>query len=345
MPKRVVVVILNWNGWQDTIECLESVMRTDYPDFQMAVCDNGSKDASVERIMEWAEGRLGAPSSKANPLRRLFQPPVAKPIPYAVYDRTEAEQGGDQSNDARLVIIKNGDNLGFAGGNNVGLRYGLAGSDADYFWLLNNDTLVEPDALSKMVERMKARPDAGMCGATIRSYAKPDTNVVLGGAVYHKWLATQKLIGAMTPAECPIDAETVEKKMTYVAGACILVSRQFLADVGLMSEDYFLYYEELDWAIRACGKHSLAYSPESIIYHKEGAAIGSSDKPLARSRTADYYEILNRLVVTRKYFRSALPTVYIGLVLTTLNRIRRGQWDRAKMIVNIVLGTHKDYDG
>jgi GT2 family glycosyltransferase len=337
MSERVYIILLNWNGWRDTVECLESVLRLDYPSFRVIVCDNGSTDGSLDRIQTWAAGKTAVDVRADNPLRRLTNPPVKKPAPVVLYDRSQAEQGGDLDVDGNLVVVRNAENLGFAAGNNVGLRYALARGDGDYYWLLNNDTVVEPDALTMLVDRMSARPDAGICGATIKSYADPERNVVLGGAVYGKWFATQKLIGAGA-TDVPDEPDGVESMMDYVAGASMLVSREFLVEIGLMSEDYFLYYEELDWAMRARGRYALVYAPRCIVYHKEGAAIGSSGAPLARTRAADYYEIRNRLTVTRKFFRGALPTVYVGLGLAALNRIRRGQWDRARMIAGIALG-------
>lgn len=123
---KVYVIILNWNGWEDTIECLESVFRNIYPSYTVIVCDNGSHDGSLERIKLWAEGKLDVLVPSHNPLRPLSYPPVIKPIPYIEYYREDAEKGGINDGKIPLVLIQTGGNLGFAGGNNVGLRYILA---------------------------------------------------------------------------------------------------------------------------------------------------------------------------------------------------------------------------
>lgn len=336
---KVYVLILNWNGWQDTIECLESVFRLDYPSYRVIVCDNGSEDGSLQHIKAWAEGRLAVALPKDNPLRHLSFPPVPKPIPYVDYERSVAEEGGDPKDaDNLLILIQTGSNLGFAGGNNVGLRYALARDDFDYVWLLNNDTVVRPDALTHLVRRMVEKPEAGMCGATVLCYDRPELVQSLGGCIYNKWLGACKPIGLLQSSKLPIDRQLVEKRMSYVAGSSLLVKKSFLGDIGLMSEDYFLYYEELDWAVRARGRYKLAYAPESIVYHEEGGTSGAERrKPEARDFTADYYSIRNRLIITRKYFRYALPVVYLGLVGAMGNRIRRRQWNRLGMILKLGL--------
>ncbi|MBI2843612.1 MAG: glycosyltransferase family 2 protein [Armatimonadetes bacterium] len=328
MDSRVWIVIINWNGWRDTIECLESVFRIDYPNYRVIVCDNASEDGSLEHIKAWAEGRMDVFVPTDNSLRSLSFPPVPKPISYIEYGRAPAEKGGDSTHaDARLVLIGTGANLGFAGGNNVGLRYALARDDSDYVWLLNNDTVVHSKALGLMVKRMQESPNAGMCGATVLYYDEPEKVQALGGGVYNRWLGLSSHIGAFRPTGCPAEPERVERQMDYILGACALVSKPFLQNVGLMCEDYFLYYEEVDWALRARGHYSLAYAPESIVYHKEGRATGASNsKQEEKSLTSDFFLIKSRFTLSRKFFPWLLPTVYIGLLVTLVRRIGRGRW-------------------
>jgi GT2 family glycosyltransferase len=184
---RAFIILLNWNGWGDTIECLESLFRSDFPDYRVIVCDNGSDDGSIAMIKAWAEGRLDA-FPALGPLRSLSFPPVAKPVKYLEYTKQEAEQGGDGDRESRLIIINNAANLGFAAGNNVALRYILARNDFYHVWLLNNDTVVQPDTLSRMVERMNEKSGAGMCGSTIHFYGRPDRVQALGGGWHCKWI-------------------------------------------------------------------------------------------------------------------------------------------------------------
>src|SRR5689334_19162420 len=119
--ETVYIVIVNWNGWRDTIECLESVLRNRYESYRVIVCDNGSSNDSVDRIREWAEGRLDLPSDSTHPLASLTRPGVPKPVPYTFLSRAEAEQGPLPNEVPPLVLIDCAANLGFAGGSNVGL--------------------------------------------------------------------------------------------------------------------------------------------------------------------------------------------------------------------------------
>lgn len=287
---KVAIILLNWNGWQDTIECLESLLKLTYPDYQVIVVDNGSTDESVEKIKAWAKENI--PS---------------------------------------LVLIETGKNLGYAGGNNVGLRYALA-NNFDFAWLLNNDTVIEPDALTHLVERMREKPRAGICGSTVAYYRDPDKVEAWGGARYDKWVATGKHLGIGRLMSAPVDVKAVERKMDYVFGAAMFVSRDFLLDIGLLSEDYFIYCEEIDWAARARGRYALAYAPKSIVYHKGSRSIGSG-----RSALSKYYEMRNRLVVTRKHFPYAFPTVYLGVVVEMIGMFLRGEWAGAKIIWDVLL--------
>jgi GT2 family glycosyltransferase len=118
----------------------------------------------------------------------------------------------------------------------------------------------------------------------------------------------------------------------------MLVSRQFLGKVGLLCEDYFLYFEEADWAIRSKGQFSLGYAPQSVVYHKVGGSIGTSSNPATMSFTSDYFNIRNRLFFTRRFFPAGLPTVRLVIVGSLLVRLCMGKWDRAAMIFRLLCG-------
>jgi GT2 family glycosyltransferase len=112
----------------------------------------------------------------------------------------------------------------------------------------------------------------------------------------------------------------------------------FLQRIGLMCEDYFLFFEETDWAVRARGQFALAYAAKSIVYHKVGRSIGTSSLPSRKSTCCDYYAIRNRLFFTRKFHPEALPTVYLSVLMALFVRILMGKWDRAKMIAALLAG-------
>jgi len=226
---RVYIIIVNWNGWRDTVECLDSLFCITYSPFTVVVCDNGSHDDSVDQLKRWGEH---------------------KGIPCVEYRREDAESGGREGDPPQLVLIRNGENLGFAGGNNVGLRYALARGDFAYVWLLNNDTIVQSDSLTRLVERMQRQPDAGLCGSTILYYHNPRRVQALGGGYYCRWIGLPWHYGRFAGQGKKIDQTRAEGWMNYVEGASTLVSCAFLEEIGLMSEEYFLYFEEADWAMR-----------------------------------------------------------------------------------------------
>src|SRR5947208_603333 len=131
------------------------------------------------------------------------------------------------------------------------------------------------------------------------------------------------------------DPESVGRRMNDVGGASLLARMSFVQHVGLLSEDYFLYFEEIDWATRGRGEYGLAYAPRSRVYHKEGRTAGSSSHPASRTTSADAFLIRSRIVYTRKFKRWALPTVCLAVAGMLLNRIRRGQWKRVVPMVRV----------
>jgi len=334
---KVYILIVNWNGWADTIECLESVFRNNYPNYQVIVCDNDSQNNSIEHIQAWADGALDVYVQSANPLRRLAFPPLPKAIEYVVYDRAQAESGGLQGANTPLVIVKTGANLGFSGGNNVGLRYALARNDCTHIWMLNNDTVIDSNALTALVQRMADRPDAGICGSTVLYYSAPDSIQTLGGSQYNRWLATARLIGNHQNKTVPIDTATVESKISFIVGASMFVSLELFKTVGLLNEEFFLYYEEIDLAVRAQNKFNLTYSQSSYVYHKGGASIGTGYSTNNRSALSDYYSIRNRILFTRCHYPLILPVVYIGLIGVIFNRITRRQWKMGFTVFGIMI--------
>ena len=338
---KVYAILVNFNGWTDTVECLETLFRSDHHDFRVLVCDNGSIDGSLERIRARAERRIDAAASHGE-LSRLQRSLMERPLQYAEYGRQEAEAGGDAAERARLVLIDCGANLGFAGGNNVGLRYARARGDCDFAWLINNDTVVEPNAMRRMVERMVGEPRAGICSSTLLHYHDPKRVQALGGGWYCKWLGLAWHLGRLGRWPQKVDQGQAERRMSYPVGASMMVARRFLGEVGLMCEDYFLYFEELDWVLRGKDRFALVYAPKSVVYHKVGASVGTSSIPARKSVTCDYWNVRNRIFFTRRWFPEALPTVYLALAVTLLARFLLGKCGRGMLLLRVMLAGGRD---
>ena len=319
---NVAVIVLNYGSAAHILECLDSLRRLEYGSYYVVVVDNGSKVGTVEQIAKWIKYTGGH-----------------------LCDATASTVTWQWAGH-RIFLIQTGKNLGYAGGNNVGIRYALS-MGADYVWILNNDTEVHPDSLTRLVERAEEDESIGICGSTLLYYHDRTRVQALGGAKYNKWLGVTKPIGGgdvWGRIKGTIDRDAVERQMDYVAGASMLVSRKFIEKVGLMCEEYFLYYEELDWAIRG-KKHGfrLAWAPDSIVYHKEGATTGGGADPRQRSLRSDYWSIRNRIYFTYKFYPYALPTIYFGLLGAIFNRVRRRQFNHAMMIARLMLRGRKTF--
>ncbi len=337
MSDKVYIVLLNWNTWYHTLECLESLFKSDFPEWQIVVCDNASTDQSIEKIKAWADGNLDVLTKPHTSILPLVSPPIAKPIPYRESPHLEQQESTPLKN-CPLVLLQTPQNLGFAGGNNVALQYILQQEDCGYVWLLNNDTVVQPDTLSQMVKKIQTDAQYGLCGSTVAYYHDPSKIQARGGNAYTPWIGRTKHVGFLDPVSQAADEAEIEAQMDCVLGASMLVTHSFINEIGLMGDRYFLYFEELDWALRAKERYRLAYASQSIVYHKEGGTIGGGNRDRSqKSYTADFFELRNRLLITRIYFPFALPTVCLGLFVTLFNRIRRRQWNRIGMIFKVVV--------
>lgn len=326
---HVYIVLLNWNGWRDTIECLESVLRLSYPSYTVIVCDNASTDDSFEKIAAWGRGEILATAENPE-MGGVVSPPIGKPLQYVAY--SDCRFSEPVARGVRLVILQTGFNGGFAYGSNIGIRYALRCGDCNYVWLLNNDTVVAPDALTHMIDRMRQNPDAGMCGSTLLYYGDPNSVQTCAGKRLNLFTSAIRVVGkGRTTSDLP-SIEYVEKAINYIEGASMLVRREFLEKVGLLDERYVLYWEEVDWAMRGKKLFRLLYSPLSVVYHKEGKSIGSHQNKCMRSLLSEKYIARNRILFFRKFLPWRVPLVALCVVATVLQRIWWREFSRARVM-------------
>lgn len=310
----VAVIVLNWNGWRDTLACVASLCEFAPTNAQIVVCDNGSSDGSFERLKSAWSSRLGAG--------------------FQAYAQADVPVSADAS--PRLVLIQTGANLGFAGGCNVGLRFALSGS-ARYFWLLNNDTEIEAGAVEALTRRLSRDESLGMCGSRLVFHDDPLVVQARGGAVYDPHTGVAQHIGSHEPISAMEDADQIEACMDYVVGASMMVTRHFLNQVGLMSEDYFLYFEEIDWAMRGKAKgFKLGYAPGSIVRHKEGASIGTDSRKTG-SLLSYRYLSRNRLLFTARFFPQHLRSVRTRMAYEALVFTKRREWGVVKILLRALM--------
>lgn len=326
----IAIILVNWNGWQDTIACLESLKQSKVDEgLRIVVVDNCSSDESTAQISSWMESQgaltwLGADVA-------------------AHHAGTRVDRIADVHTDtARSIsLICNQDNFGFAAANNIGMQYAMSRYGANYFWILNNDTLVCPDTLSLLVARMMRDPSIGICGATLLYCHAPDIVQAYGGVNFSVVTARGHHLGGGERYGGPLDNETVERQLTYVSGASMLVSRAFLDQIGPMCEDYFLYCEELDWAWRARGRFRLGVETAAVVYHKEGATIGTESRDRPPSLLSEFYQARNRLRFAWRHTPWFLPTVWTFLLLRTIKRLRHGRIANAQVMLLAMFGSQQ----
>lgn len=267
----VTCIVLNWNGWQDTVECLHALKKCDYPRLEIIVVDNGSTNDSVVRI-------------------RVAHPDI--------------------------LLLETRKNLGFAGGNNVGIRYALR-HGSDYVWLLNNDTKPLPDALSKLVA--KALTDNKIGGvASVTYYSDSPTNV-------EAWAGARVnlAIGYSQNSRVPRG----DSWFHSLNGTSMLVSCQTIQEVGMLDEGFFLYWEDTEFCLRLRKQGwRIAAAPESRVFHKVHASTSGNQLVLDRYQTASGLRLL-RLHSAVPYFSSLA-----FLMIRFARRLARLQFDRCRSV-------------
>ncbi|MBI3211649.1 MAG: glycosyltransferase family 2 protein [Simkania negevensis] len=222
-PPRVFVILLNWNGKEDTLACLKSLENVSTP-HQVIVVDNGSSDDSISSF---------------------------------------------QKNFPNVLLIENRDNLGFAEGNNIGIRRALS-LGAEYLFLLNNDTIVDPSILEGFLKMIKHNPNASILGGRVYLMKDPTRLDHLGGIWNLKrgefdLIASHALDGEKWDLSLPVD---------FVSGCSLFAKAEVFREVGELDPRYFLYWEESDFCFRAKKKgFSTFYCPQAKLWHKVSSSF------------------------------------------------------------------------
>lgn len=287
---RIAVIILNWNGIVQTVNCLQSfadVVRNSL-DIRLIVVDNASIDGSVKKI------------------KSLFP---------------------------EVILIENKDNFGFAGGNNIGIRYALK-MGVDFVFVLNNDTFIKKDTLKELLKTQ-------FC---FKAQILSPKIYFSKGSEFHKDRYKPSELGKVIwYAGGSIDWQNVrgfhigvdevdygqfikEREVDYATGAAMLVKREVFEKIGLFDERYYLYYEDLDFCWRAKRKgFKIMFSPKAIIWHNNAASSASG------SALQDYYITRNRLLFGIQYapYKSKLVLLKeaLGILLSGRKWQKRGILD------------------
>lgn len=280
---KVNIIILNWNGKENTINCLEALKSTTYSNYEIIIVDNGSTDGSVQYFKE---------------------------------------------NYSLIKLIENGKNLGFAEGNNVALREVLKREEIKYVSLLNNDTIVKPDWLEKLVNALEADEKIGACQPKILSLINPEMIDAVG-------ISINRDGGAFQEGHNEKDLGQYDK-ITEVFGVCAgaaLYRVKMLNQIGLFDKDFFAYYEDVDLAIRArlFGWKSVCV-PQAVIYHIHSATLGN-DSPFKKyllERNSYYYVIKS---LPRKVILLFLISKARFIFLTSIDLTRNKKFNLIKSMI------------
>ena len=255
---KVYIIVLNWNGTDDTIACLSSLKLLPENNYQTILVDNGSKTSNKVELLNWCK------ENYANCLE---------------YSRTQAELGGVQELEQeqktippseRLVFIDNKENLGFAAGNNVALKYVLTKGRNSLALLLNNDTVVAQDFLSHLLSFCAKNPDYVACTPQIRFYKPKDKIWNCGGEL--TWFGNRRYFYAS--ASVGKVPQTGFKDISFVTGCALLFKP---SETGILSEQFFFGEEDFEFSLRLRESGlKMACVFDSIIYHKVGGAVATN---------------------------------------------------------------------
>lgn len=295
-PPKVSTIILQFNNSRDTLRCLESVKEQDYSDFDVTIVDNAS---SIEHV---------------NAIRFFI----------------ENEQNPNQTVDYRLLAIDS--NLGYAGGNNVGIKQVLK-HGAQYVLILNPDVALEKDTLSKLIMVAESDHKISILGPAID---EGDGRVVYGGHV--QWYRPELQHLYSKPNTYNLAPGT------YIVGACMLISKSFLQLVGLFDERYFLYFEDADFCLRARkAGWKLAVVPEALVHHQPLSSTKKLGAPLLlryHYRNAHLFVLKNERCLC-KYI--LLPLWSMWIIIKQLVKILLGR--EAEISKAILAGVGDFYHG
>jgi GT2 family glycosyltransferase len=235
-----------------------------------------------------------------------------------------------------IELIETGENLGFAAGNNVGLRHALA-QGAGYALLLNNDTVVDPDFVGQLAAIIKEDDSIGIVGPTIYYHSHPNTIWSAGGAIDWQrgktWMVglDEKDNGQFGTTPRPVD---------FVTGCALMISRRALESAGLLDERFFMYYEETEWCVRVTrAGFGIRHVPAAHIWHK------IAPQAQAVSPFVHYYMTRNRLLFLKVTNAGLMPRLYTltEYSRTLLSWSLRPRWRRMRGLRGVIWQAMGDY--
>lgn len=305
--ENVCAIVLNWNGAQQTINCIKSLEANCA--IPIVIIDNDSLEDDYQQLLGYMTEFMTRPTPVGDARHALI---------------TTQNDVKDHKRKYARCLIRNNGNYGYAGGNNVGIDYAYR-AGYDYFWIINNDVTVEEGALEALLETMYSDPFCGFSASVLVYADNPQRVQCVGGGTVYPWLGKTKLIGKNLDRSRLLN--TTLPKPDYLMGASMLVSHEVVQRVGLMDDRYFMYSEEVDWQRRASFKGiGFQVSLRSFAHH------GDSSSTKGNNHLFHFYRNRAAIMYNRKFHSMtccivsslALASITILQNLRSLKNIRYG---------------------
>lgn len=311
---RFAIIIVHFKGLGDTLNCINSLKKLEYTNLNIILVDNSQSKEEEFDLALLAESNIYSTSDIFGNLCCTIN---------------------IKDNSIRLTKIKSNNN-GFAAANNLGIKFLKQQKyDYDWIWLLNNDTEVESDVLAKISNYITqiVEPNIGLIGLDIFNFYNRSNIQGIGGRFNYFTCTGSNLVPDIYVKEsCEL---LFKNKCQYILGASLFVKAEFIDSVGLMDEDYFLYFEEIDWAVRGKKKGwELGYCFGAKVYHKEGLSINPNRN---KSILADRCDIKNRVFFARKFLPKRVLMVKASLFYSFFKRLLNGKYSEAKYVLSVIM--------
>lgn len=280
--KKVSIILVNYNGYFDTVECIKSLKNIAYDNYEIIIVDNGSTDDYLK-------------------LKKTYM----------------------QDN---VIVINSGSNLGFSGGNNIGIKYAIE-NKTDYILLLNNDTEVEPDFLNYMVNDCMDSNDNVVVTNKIM-YMREKNKIWYGGGKFNS-ITSRTIAYGINQEDCK--EYNMPMKVSFASGCCLLIPVGIIESIGLMSEDFFLYCEDTEYCLRIQrAGYEILYEPNSKIYHK----VNASTSKITGIQT--YYLVRNKMYIVKKYIKNQYKFMaYFYTLSETIKRVLTKEYEYESAICGL----------
>ncbi|NVO02404.1 MAG: glycosyltransferase family 2 protein [Bacteroidetes bacterium] len=299
----IAIIILNWNGYNDTIACLKSIAECNYNNFEIILLDNASADNSVNQIKKWINEDQEISARKFQLKGNSVNSEILK-------------------EDIGITFIENSENFGFAKGNNIGIAEALK-EGFGYVMLLNNDTVVEKNFLDELISFFEKNKEYSVASPQIRYYSKPEIIWNCGGLISN-YGSRKYFYDDKNYSELP---ETDFLTISFITGCALIAKAEVFQNYGALTEAFFFGEEDFEFSMRMKKLNvKVACVLNSLIYHKVSSSISAASNVLI-GKIYIYY--LNRFI-NLKSFMNPLKwhtwrltyTIYIFLLLKKKHHFR-----------------------